>query len=126
MGFDEAAFKCLTKYAVYSGRARPSEFWWFAALYLGAILLALAALAFEPTLATTATLPVLALSPAMIAVTVRRLHDIGFSGWALVFLVPVLGQLVLLAWLTRPSIRRLNRYGPEPSRGPERTLLYAR
>lgn len=126
MGFDEAVLRCLAKYSAYSGRARPSEFWWFAALYSGAVGAAFGALALVPSLAAAIAIPVLALTPAMIAVTVRRLHDIGVSGWTLVILVPVLGQLVLIAWLTGPSVARRNRYGSEPAEDPERTLLYAR
>lgn len=126
MGFDDAVLRCLTKSSAYSGRARPSEFWWFAALYSGAVGAALGALAFMPSLTAAMAMPMLALTPAMIAVTVRRLHDIGVSGWTLVFLVPVLGQLVLIAWLTGPGVARRNRHGPEPAQDPERTLLYAR
>lgn len=126
MGFDEAVFRCLAKYAVFSGRARLCEFWWFALLYLICVAVTLGVLAFAPELAPLAILPALALTPPAIAVTVRRLHDIGASGWTLIFLVPLLGQLALLAWLTRPGIARRNRHGAEPSQSPERMLLYAR
>jgi uncharacterized membrane protein YhaH (DUF805 family) len=57
---------------------------------------------------------------------VRRLHDIGATGWMLVFLVPFLGQVLLLAWLTRPGVARLNRFGPQPDKSDERYLLFAR
>ena len=126
VGFDEAIFRCLAKYAVFSGRARLSEFWWFTALYLTALGIALGATALSPDLALPGTVPAALLTPPALAVTVRRLHDIGVNGWTLILLVPVLGQVVLLAWLTRPGIARLNRYGPEPGKSPERMLLYAR
>lgn len=39
-----------------------------------------------------------------IAVGVRRLHDVGRSGWwLLIWLVPVVGWLVLLFWFVQPS-----------------------
>lgn len=126
MGFDEAVFRCLAKYAVFSGRARLSEFWWFTAVYLMAIGLAFGVAAMSPEFALAGTIPAAILTPPALAVTVRRLHDIGVNGWTLVFLVPIVGQVVLLAWLTRPGIARLNRYGPEPGKSPERMLLYAR
>ena len=57
---------------------------------------------------------------------VPRLHDIGGAGWMLIFLVPVVGQILMLAWLTRPSLPRLNRFGPEPGKTGNRHLLIAR
>jgi hypothetical protein len=44
----------------------------------------------------------------------------------LVFLVPLAGQVLMLAWLTRPSVPRLNRFGPEPEKQLTRLLLFAR
>ena len=126
MGFDAAVLKCLSKYAVFTGRARPSEFWWFMFLYLSALALALAALALSTGLAKVGLLAIAALTPPALAVMVRRLHDIGAAGWMLIFLLPVVGQILMLAWLTRPSIPRLNRFGPEPEERSNRYLLFAR
>jgi uncharacterized membrane protein YhaH (DUF805 family) len=126
MSFDEAVFRCLSKYAVFTGRARLSEFWWFIGLYLTAIILTLAALALSTGLAKAGLLGVLALTPPAIAVTVRRLHDIGASGWMLVFLVPLAGQVLMLAWLSRPGVPRVNRFGQEPEKQAYRHLLFAR
>jgi hypothetical protein len=44
----------------------------------------------------------------------------------LIFLVPVVGQVLMLAWLTRPSVPRINRFGPESEKQPNRFLLFAR
>ena len=126
MGFDKAVLRCLSKYAVFTGRARPSEFWWFMGLYLSALVLTLAALALSTGLAKAGLLVVVGLTPPALAVMVRRLHDIGAAGWMLIFLVPFVGQILMLAWLTRPSIPRLNRFGPEPDKRPNRYLLFAR
>jgi uncharacterized membrane protein YhaH (DUF805 family) len=39
-----------------------------------------------------------------IALDVRRMHDIGKSGWAiLISLVPLVGWIILLVWLCQPS-----------------------
>ncbi len=126
MGFDAAVFRCLSKYAVFTGRARPSEFWWFMFLYLSTLVLTLAALSLSTGLAKAGLLMIAALTPPALAVTVRRLHDIGAAGWVLIFLVPFVGQILVLAWLIRPSIPRLNRFGPEPDKRTNRTLLFAR
>jgi len=126
MGFDEAVLRCMSKYANFTGRARPSEFWWFMLLYLSVFLLTLAALALSIALAKVGLLAIAALTPPALAVTVRRMHDIGAAGWMLIFLVPVIGQVLMLAWLTKPSLPRLNRFGPEPGKAINRYLLFAR
>ena len=44
--------------------------------------------------------------------TVRRLHDIGKSGWSfLVVIIPLAGLFVLLYFLARPSQEEVNEYG---------------
>ncbi len=126
MGFDEAVLRCLLKYAVFTGRARPSEFWWIMIHYLSAYVLTLAALALSTGLAKAGLLVIAVLTPPALAVMVRRLHDIGAAGWMLIFLVPFVGQILMLLWLTRPSLPRLNRFGPEPNKRTNRSLLFAR
>jgi len=52
-----------------------------------------------------------------IAVTVRRLHDTGRSGWYLLIgLVPCVGGIVLLVFMAGESDPRKNEYGPNPKR----------
>jgi len=126
MGFEEAILKTLSKYAVFTGRARPSEFWWFMVLYASTHGLTVLTAVVAPALVVALLAVVLALTVPALAVTVRRLHDIGAAGWMLVFLIPVVGQALMVAWLTRPSVPRLNRFGPEPTKRRERLLLFAR
>ncbi len=126
MGFNEAVRRCLSKCANFTGRARPSEFWWFMLLYLSAFVLTLAALALSTGLAKAGLVVIAGLTAPAFAVLVRRLHDIGAAGWMLIFLVPVVGQILVLAWLTRPSLPRLNRFGPKPGKTEDRYLLFAR
>ena len=126
MGFDEAVLRCLSKYAVLTGRARPSEFWWFMVLFFSVVVLTLAVLAISVDFAKVGFLVMIVLASPAVSVTVRRLHDIGATGWMLVFLVPFIGQILMLAWLARPGVARLNRFGPEPDKSDERYLLFAR
>ncbi len=52
-----------------------------------------------------------------IAVTVRRLHDIGKSGWWYVYgLVPLLGWFTMPVWLCRKGTGGGNRFGADPLR----------
>ena len=49
-----------------------------------------------------------------LAVTVRRLHDIGKSGWLmLLYLLPVVGQMVVWILCCNPSDKGSNSYGEE-------------
>jgi uncharacterized membrane protein YhaH (DUF805 family) len=51
------------------------------------------------------------------SVFVRRLHDLGWSGWwALLLFVPVLGALMLVPLLLAPGSAGANRFGPPVSR----------
>ena len=54
----------------------------------------------------------LALLLPILAVTARRLHDIGKSGWLmLIGLIPLIGWLLLIYWYVQPSAEGANDYG---------------
>ena len=64
----------------------------------------------------TVQTPVLESKLPLLAVAVRRLHDVGRSGWfVLLGLIPVVGELVLLYFLVQPSQPESNAYGPPPT-----------
>ncbi|MFF7127331.1 DUF805 domain-containing protein [Streptomyces sp. NPDC008240] len=51
------------------------------------------------------------------AVTVRRLHDSGLSGWLiLIGLVPTIGAIALVVFCCTKSTAGVNKYGPNPRR----------
>ena len=57
----------------------------------------------------------LAMLVPAIAVTARRLHDIGRSGWWILFgLIPLIGTIVLLVFMVLDSQDGENRFGPNP------------
>jgi uncharacterized membrane protein YhaH (DUF805 family) len=127
IGFLEAFKRALKKYATFTGRASRSEFWWWA-LANAVVGTVLYLLMFALGLAT-ASKPGQVIGPAgwpfgililiwtlgviipSIAVTVRRLHDAGYSGWFYLFSVVGLGviTLVLCALETSPHAAK---YGP--------------
>ena len=50
-----------------------------------------------------------------IGVGIRRLHDIGKSGWWLfINLIPLIGGIILLIWMVGDSQEGTNQYGPSP------------
>lgn len=51
----------------------------------------------------------------VVAVAVRRLHDLDKSGWWLLIAVTIIGAFVLLYWFIQPGTRGPNRFGPQPN-----------
>src|SRR5262245_39613230 len=118
MGPGEAVSSVFHQYAKFDGRASRSEYWWYAlALIVGswAVLFILAALSRDsgPALAVFSVAWLLLIIPTL-AVWVRRLHDVGRSGWWwLIGFIPF-GGLVLLVFTLLDSEAGPNRWGPPP------------
>ena len=131
MFFVTAVRTVLGKYATFSGRARRSEYWWWAlaqGLVIGipyVIALVIVGVAsadpdtVEPppaflALSGVVLLLALALFLPSLAVTVRRLHDTGRTGWwYLISLVPF-GGIVLLVFSVLDSTPGDNAWGQNP------------
>ena len=111
----------LKKYAEFDGRARRKEYWMFvlfnAIISIGLqIVGALLGLKmFNGQLDILGTLYSLVVLIPSIAVSIRRLHDIGKSGWwLLIAFIPCIGAFVLLYFLIQNSQQESNQYGPNP------------
>ena len=125
MDFMTAVRTCFTKYVGFSGRARRSEYWYCA---LFTFLVGIVTSIIDAVLGTdfddstgglVNSLGSLVLFLPSLAVAVRRLHDIGRSGWwFLLVLIPILGWIVLLVWFCTDTKRGDNEYGPDPKYGP--------
>ena len=107
--------KALKNYAVFGGRARRTEYWMFVLfnMIVAVILAAAEGLLGGPGfLNTIYSLGVLIPS---LAVSVRRLHDTGRTGWwLLVGLIPLIGFIVLLIFFVKDSDPEDNEYGSNP------------
>ena len=90
--FGESIKVCFEKYADFNGRASRSEFWFFV-LFFYIIYIPLLFIPFAPILWS-----VVCLVPSF-AVTARRFHDVGQSGWWQALIVPLSFILVGLIWL---------------------------
>ena len=100
----------LKKYAVFSGRATRTEFWMFTLWNtIVAIVLAIIESLLVRATGTNAFMFImwvyaLAIILPSIGVSLRRLHDAGFSGWwILIDLVPFIGAIVLIIMYVQPS-----------------------
>lgn len=113
--------KVLKQYADFRGRARRREYWWFALIHLlliGLLVIFETILGFgDPVrkLGFLSGLYVLGAAVPAIAVTVRRLHDWGRTGWwVLIGVIPVLGVITLMVLMLIDSQPGDNEYGPNP------------
>ena len=116
----------LKKYAVFNGRARRAEYWYFVlfnaivSIILGILGKAIGIL--NITIGTIGSeINILSIIYGLavlipgIAVVVRRLHDIGKSGWmVLINLIPLIGIIWILVLMIRDSVPGENEYGPNP------------
>ena len=113
MGAFDYFKNCITKkYADFNGRARRSEYWYFVLFYLiiyfGLIALTMAI----PDIGSIITMVfALAMLVPNLAVAVRRMHDVGKSGWFI--LIPIY-NLILTLTDSQPGA---NEYGPNPKTG---------
>ena len=120
MNFIQSISTCMRKYVTFSGRATRSEFWWF---YLFTVLVNFAAsfvgnLIFMSTynifFIYLSTITSLILLLPSLAVAVRRLHDVGRSGWWILIAFTVIGIIPLLIWYITDTKDEENIYGPNP------------
>jgi uncharacterized membrane protein YhaH (DUF805 family) len=126
--------KVLRQYADFRGRARRTEYWMFALfniifLVVAAIIDNVLGLTFKfddaygnPVLIYYGYMYVLyslfVLIPGL-AVSVRRLHDIGKSGWMfLICLIPIVGAIWLLVLFCTDSQPGSNKWGHNPKEEP--------
>jgi uncharacterized membrane protein YhaH (DUF805 family) len=101
MTFTQAVRSALTSYATFSGRARRSEYWWF---YLFTLLVGVATslidallnAAFNNEIGIAGVITSLALLLPTLAVTSRRLHDTGRTGWWMLLpAIPLVATIVV-------------------------------
>lgn len=107
----------LKKYVEFSGRASRAEYWYFVLINVVisfAISWILGNLAGQDTASLVSGLYSLAVLLPSLAVSARRMHDIGKSGWwLLIVLVPLIGPFWWLYLAVQPSGAK-NAYGAAP------------
>lgn len=134
MSFIDAIKSGFKNYANFSGRARRSEFWYWA-LFTGIVSGVLSGIGSGISSVLMSTMPssfensvilsyalnapetiwsIATLIPSL-AMCVRRLHDLDKSGlYVLLELIPIVGWIILLVWYTKDSQQGMNKYGNSP------------
>src|SRR5436853_7471427 len=116
--------QALKKYADFTGRARRKEYCFFVLFNIIISVVLTVCDVFMGTYSAAASIGILTgiytlavLIPG-IAVSVRRLHDTGRSGWwLLIVLVPLIGWIVLLIFMLSDGQPGQNADGPSPKTG---------
>lgn len=104
----------LQKYAVFDGRARRKEFWFFVLVNFLALIVLEGVDSVLGTYFLGFAYSLAVLIPSFV-VSIRRLHDTGRSGWwLLVGLIPIIGQIVLIIFYVQDSQVGANQYGENP------------
>jgi uncharacterized membrane protein YhaH (DUF805 family) len=114
MSFFEAVVACYSRYADFNGRSARAEYWWFMLFLVlaGMILNVLVSSFAGPNVGAWAVLIFYTASLLpIIAVTTRRLHDTGFSGWWQLLHLTGFGALVMFVWMLVPGMSQVNRFG---------------
>ncbi len=109
----------LKRYAEFAGRSRRKEYWLYTLFVMIISIvsaLADAAIGFDwESNGPVNSIVGLALLCPSLAVSVRRLHDIGRSGWwLLLVLLPIIGWIALLIWACSDGTQGPNRFGVDP------------
>mgnify|MGYP001024586856 FL=1 len=106
MGFADAVKSCFSNYATFTGRATRAEFWWWK-LFSAIVSIVTMFIPFVGWLVSLAML-----IPGL-AVSWRRLHDMGKAGgWYFIALVPIVGWIFAIIWYCTKSEPFDNRFGP--------------
>ena len=119
----QEAFNWFTRqiriYGTFDGRATRSEYWYWT---LFSIIFSFAAGIVDAVIGTVSLVSGvfwLAILVPTLAVSARRLHDIGKSGWwQLLYLIPGIGGLILLVFFCLPSQEAANRFGAAAPKHP--------
>ncbi|TIU40022.1 MAG: DUF805 domain-containing protein [Mesorhizobium sp.] len=116
-------------YFNFAGRARRKEYWGYC-LFWTVCLLIIGGIGLYTdmdmggfdsdisgaiTVGLCGTFLLATLLPSL-GMIVRRLHDIGLSGWlCLLILIPTIGSLIILVFALIPTQARENQWGPVPA-----------
>jgi uncharacterized membrane protein YhaH (DUF805 family) len=115
MNFSQAIKTCFKKYAVCSGRASRSEFWWWMLFtFLAKIIIQTIDIVLFEKISPLSIIFHLAVFIPTIAVIARRLQDINLKQWWWLISFTIIGIIPLLYWFCKKGTEGDNRFGADP------------
>jgi len=119
MNFPQAISSGFRNYVTFAGRASRSEYWYWALFsVIGAVTTSILdyAIFSDSDFASplNAIFNLVCFLPSL-AVAIRRLHDIGRTGWWFLIAFTIIGLIVLIVWFCQKSDPGPNAYGPPPA-----------
>ena len=110
VSFSDAISLAFKNYVNFHGRSTRAEYWWFFLFTFTLSIVTQIIDSFSSLGVTNFISSLIVLLPSL-AVGVRRLHDIGKSGWwLLLWFAVIVGWVILLVWSVRKSDGP-NKYG---------------
>ncbi|MFQ1877722.1 DUF805 domain-containing protein [Aeromonas veronii] len=115
----------LKQYAVFSGRARRTEYWMFVLCnVIVMLLLGMVDKLIGGDNELISSIYSLAVLLPSLAVAARRLHDTDRSAWWLLLgLIPIIGTLVLIYFMVCNGQQGPNRFGDDPKAAPPQGFI---
>ncbi|WP_421243893.1 DUF805 domain-containing protein [Aeromonas sp. 601019] len=115
----------LKQYAVFSGRARRTEYWMFVLCnVIAMLLLGMVDKLIGGDNELISSIYSLAVLLPSLAVAARRLHDTDRSAWWLLLgLIPIIGTLVLIYFMVCNGQQGPNRFGDDPKAAPSQGFI---
>lgn len=115
----------LKQYAVFSGRARRTEYWMFVLCnVIVMLLLSMVDKLIGGDKELISSIYSLAVLLPSLAVAARRLHDTDRSAWWLLLgLIPIIGTLVLIYFMVCNGQQGPNRFGDDPKAAPSQGFM---
>lgn len=129
----------IARFGSTEGRTSRSEFWWICAFVKIVTYLLLTVITFflnhvlgpevyhqHTWMLYVPNIIVFCLNLLLLNLSIRRMHDLGLSGWfAILLFLPLLTILFMLICVL-PSQHKSNKYGPDPTSDPEQHFRYYR
>lgn len=126
VSFTESWVLFFRNYAEFSGRSSRSAYWYW---FLWSVLISILIEAFRISSGGASLVDLIDLLWSLavivpgVAISARRLHDVGRSGWWLLIAFTIVGLIPLFIWYVRAGDSDLNKYGENIEQGKKSTNL---
>ena len=117
VSFPDAVKMFFSGFTKFEGRSSRSEYWWVQLLnFIVAFVLSFVGTIIGGESMTNILVGVyfLAIIIPMIALIIRRFHDLGQTGWLTILAFIPIVSLGILIWFIFPGTNGPNKYGPDP------------